>query len=153
LTLMLPLIASSLRAQTTLRWADRVRITTDSAQVVGYVTNVDTAFVRLDIRPGKRVDLARSQIKRLELHGTHAAQFAKNLGITGLVTGAAFGALLVSGMCEVSSCSDDYLPAMAMVGVTFGGVGALVGGVIGSFIPDWRPVDPARVQLRLAYRR
>jgi hypothetical protein len=128
-----------------LRPASSIRVTTRGTQIQGrfVVANAGTLVMETDGKPASTI--ATSDITQLEVRGSHAGEGAKVLGVTGLITGAAFGAALVTGLCETSSCNDDILPAMGVVGLTFGAVGALGGAVIGSFIPKWKSVDPSRI--------
>ena len=129
-----------------------VRITTATTQVKGYLSDMDSAALRI-YSAGKPVDFTRRDITRLEVRHSRAGRGAAIGGIGGSLIGAAFGALAVEGFCETSSgCESDIPAGMLVGGVIFGSVGALGGGLIGAFIPVWTPVDPTTVSFRMTYR-
>jgi hypothetical protein len=148
---MLVLAATAAAAQDTVEREARVRVTTPTAQVAGYLSDVDSTYLHVYTHAGRSFTFGRTEISRLEVRHSRAGRGVKILGITGLVGGAALGAYAAALGFDHPD-RDSVLQGMAAGGLVFGSVGALTGGLIGSFFPVWTPVDPARASFSAQYR-
>lgn len=143
--LSLSLARAGVVAAQSLQPTSTIRVTTQKGQMQGRFVAANAGMLVVEGIGNRSSTIATSDITLLEVRGSHAGDGAKVLGVTGMITGAALGAMVVRGMCETSSCDDDVPLAMGVVGGAFGAVGALGGAIIGSFIPKWRPIDASHV--------
>jgi hypothetical protein len=140
-TVPLVLAAAGAPAQSAVRPMSTLRLTIGNAEATVRIVRSDSDSLVVENPGGERRTIARADITSLERRGGHAKRGALAVGAVGVVLGAAFGALLVEGLCETSSCSDDIVPAMFAMGGIFGGIGAAGGAVLGHLAGGWRPIE------------
>jgi hypothetical protein len=63
-------------------------------------------------------------------------------GVIGAVLLGTFGVLLVKGLCETSSCANDYPTAILFGGGIGGAGGGFLGAGVGALIKRWQRIHP-----------
>lgn len=83
-----------------------------------------------------QLSIPAAEVLTVEVRRTGAREGAIALGVIGGVAGSLIGALLSVAFCDGASCNVNP-GVMLAVGGLFGGVGAITGGVVGSFFDKW----------------